>query len=86
MHGGVSGAYWFGEAAAVGATFVVRAGLRYAEGSAQDLQPRGGLGFLWRNQHLWGLQLDYAFVPMGELGAYHYATVGIVLPSPGERN
>jgi len=80
MHGGVGGLYWFGKLNAPGATFFLRAGLRYAAQSAQVYQPRGGLGVLWRTKAKWGFQFDYAVVPIGELGMYHYATVGMRLP------
>ncbi len=80
VNGGLGGVYWFGRPGEPGATFFVRGGLRYAAESAQTFQPRAGLGVIWRTAKQWGLQFDYAAVPIGELGMYHYATVGVRLP------
>jgi len=81
-HGGIGGLYWFGRPNEQGVTFFLRGGVRYAAESAQVIQPRGGLGFLWRTGNQWGIQFDYAIVPIGELGMYHYATIGLRLPPP----
>ena len=80
MHGGIGGVYWFGNMADPGAVLVLRAGLRSATGSAQALQPRGGLGVIWRGAEGWAVQFDYAVSPIGELGFFHYATVGLRIP------
>jgi hypothetical protein len=80
VHGGLGLVYWFGRLAASGTTFFLRAGVRSAEGSAQTVQPRGGIGVLWRSAAGLGLQFDYAAVPIGELGWYHYVTLGVRLP------
>jgi len=87
MHGGLGGLYWFGRPNAPGMTLYLRAGGWYAAGGAQEIQPRGGLGVLWRTGSGWGVQFDYAVVPAGELGMYHYASLGVRLPPsrPGER-
>ena len=87
MQGGLGGLYWFGRPNAPGMTLYLRAGGWYAAGGAQEIQPRGGLGILWRTGSGWGVQFDYAVVPAGEMGMYHYATLGVRLPpsKPGER-
>ena len=77
VNGGLGGLYWFGRSDSPGATFFLRAGLRYAGESAQEIQPRGGLGFLWRMESGTGLQFDYAVVPMGALGLSHYVTMAL---------
>jgi len=86
VHAGMGGVYWFGYPGATGFTLYIRAGFRYGPGSVQIAQPRGGLGVLWRQSSGWGWQFDYAIVPIGELGVYHYATLGIrfapATPSP----
>jgi hypothetical protein len=83
MQGGAGVVYWFGRLNEPGFTFFVRAGARYAERSAAEIQPRAGIGLLWRSGNNWGVQFDYAAVPIGELGIYHYATIGVRLP-PGK--
>ena len=85
FHGGAGALYWFGRLDQPGMTFFLRGGVRYARMSAQEIQPRAGLGTLWRSESGWGAQFDYAFVPAGELGAYHYGTIGIRLPSARPR-
>ena len=79
LHGGAGAVYWLGDAREAGVTYFLRAGLRYAQASAAPVQPRAGLGVLWRGLKGWGLQFDYAFVPLGDLGVTHYATLGLRL-------
>jgi len=86
MHGGVGGVYWFGGLNEPGFTFFLRAGVRYADRSAEEIQPRAGIGALWRSEDNWGVQFDYAVVPMGEMGMYHYATIGVRLPPAKPRS
>ncbi len=80
LHGGLGAVYWFGNMSESGTTVLLRAGLRSASGSAEMLQPRAGLGCLWRAANGWAVQFDYAVSPIGELGVFHYATVGVRLP------
>ena len=80
MHGGLGLAYWFGKPWSSGITLYLRAGAWYAESGSQILQPRGGIGVLWRNGTGLGVQFDYAVVPAGELGMYHYVSLGLRLP------
>jgi len=71
---------WVGRPGMTDLTFSLRLGLRYAAGSAAVIQPRAGLGVLWRLPTGLALQFDYAVVPIGELGWYHYVTLGVRLP------
>jgi len=82
VHGGAGITYWFGNPTREGITVSLRGGARYFGESAQEFQPRGGLGILWRNPLGWGVQFDYAFVPLGELGAFNYVTMCVRLPEP----
>lgn len=77
LSGGAGAVYWLGDTTQPGATYFLRAGVRYAQASIQTVQPRGGVGVLWRSGPGWGLQFDYAFVPLGELGITHYATLAL---------
>jgi hypothetical protein len=81
---GAGATWWIGRLAGPGQTFFVRAGARYAAGTAQVIQPRAGIGVLTRTSRDLGFQVDYAIAPMGELGFFHYVTVGLKLPSPSE--
>jgi len=80
IHGGLGGVYRVGRPGGKGMTLYLRSGLKYAQGSAQEVQPRVGVGLLWRAPSGYGLQFDYAYVPIGELGAYHYGSLGVGLP------
>jgi hypothetical protein len=83
LEGGAGLSYWFGRPTGSGSTAFIRLGVRYQQGNVAPVQPRGGVGFLWRSAEQWGFQLDYAIVPLGELGLLHYATLGIRFqPSP----
>jgi len=84
VHGGAGAVYWFGAPSAAGCTLSLRAGVREASGSAQVTQPRAGIGMLWRSPRGWGLQFDYAIVPLGELGYLHYATLAVRIAPPVE--
>jgi hypothetical protein len=86
MHGGLGGLYWFGKPDSAGMTFFVRGGVRYAAASAQTIQPHAGMGVLWRGASEFGVQFDYAIVPVGELGMFNYATLGIRLPPSVRRH
>lgn len=86
LHGGLGGLYWFGRPDQVGVTFYLRTGIRHVPESALLIQPRGGLGVLWRNKGQWGFQFDYAVVPVGDLGVFHYASLGMRLPSHTSRS
>lgn len=77
--GGAGALYWFGDPSGDGATLFIRAGVRYQEMSAQIIQPRVGIGFLWRRGRMPGFQFDYAMAPLGGLGLTHYASLGVRL-------
>jgi hypothetical protein len=85
MHGGAGAMYWFGRPNEPGFTLFIRAGMRYADRSAEEIQPRGGIGLLWRTAGEWGVQFDYAAVPSGELGMYHYGSLSLRLPPRAPR-
>jgi len=76
---GAGAVYWFGRLGDPGGTLFVRLGLKHAPASAQSIQPRAGLGLLWRLPSGLGLQFDYALSTLGELGLVHYATIGLRL-------
>lgn len=76
---GIGGVYWFGRIDQPGFTFFLRAGARCAPHTAQLVQPRGGLGLLWRQMNGFGLQYDYTIAPIGELGFFHYAGLALRL-------
>lgn len=80
LHGSLATVYWFGRPSEPGMTLFLRGGLKIAQASAQPYQPRAGAGWLWRRPTEWGVQVDYAFVPLGDLGAYHYLTIGTRIP------
>jgi len=77
VHGGLGAVYWFGRPDSSGLTLSLRGGLRVMSQSAQEVQPRGGLGLLWRWGEHWGIQFDYAYAPMGDLGNLQYATLAL---------
>ena len=79
---GAGATWWIGRLAGPGQTLFLRAGARYAAGTAQTIQPRAGIGVLTRTSRELGFQVDYAIAPMGELGLFHYVTMGIKVPSP----
>lgn len=78
--GGLGGVYRFGKTDGGGMALLMRLGMRYADGSAQVWQPRGGVGVMWGNEEGIGLRLDYSVVPIGELGYYHYISLGMMIP------
>lgn len=78
--GGLGFVYWFGNHAREGLTYSVRGGGEYGKGSVESLRPRCGLGVLWRATGGWGVQFDYAYAPMGELGAFNCLTLSMRLP------
>ena len=80
LTGGFGFVYWFGNHSREGMTFTLRGGAEYGRGSVEMMRPRGGLGVLWRGAGGWGLQFDYAYAPMGELGAFNYITLSMRLP------
>jgi len=77
--GGAGALYWFGDPSTEGVTLFIRAGMRYQEMSAQVVQPRGGIGILWRGDGMPGFQFDYAMAPLGGLGLTHYVSLGVRL-------
>jgi len=77
VHGGLGGVYWFGRPDSSGITVSFRGGVRLMPQSVQEVQPRGGLGVLWRWGEKWGIQFDYAYAPMGNLGSLQYATLAV---------
>jgi hypothetical protein len=78
--GGLGLVYWFGNHAREGRTYSLRGGMEYGRGSVEEWRPRFGLGILWRTAGGWGLQFDYAYAPMGELGNFNYLTLSMRLP------
>ena len=80
LHGGLGGVYWLGRPGQAGKTFFLRGGVRSAAGSAQAVQPHGGLGVLWRMASGWGVQCDLAAAPLGALGLTSCATLGVRMP------
>lgn len=79
--GGSGVVYWFGDYDGPGFTLFLRGGGQMAPGEISNFRITGGIGLLWRNASGWGLQVDYAVIPLDDLGSYSYATVGIKMPS-----
>jgi len=79
LHAGLGGSYWFGHSTGIGSTFFVRAGVRHTAQSIQSIGPHAGLGYRWRSASGFGIQLDYAIVPLGALGTFNYMTVSFLL-------
>lgn len=86
VHGGAGAVYWFGQPTKRGTSFFIRAGGWYGPESAQTIQPRAGLGVLFRQGPGLGVNFDYAVVPIGELGFYHYASIGVRLATLGGKS
>jgi len=80
VHAGLGGVYWVGRPGQAGKTLFLRGGVRSATGSAQAVQPHGGLGILWRMASGWGMQCDVAAAPLGALGLVTCATLGVRVP------
>jgi len=78
--GGLGFVYWFGNHSREGLTYSLRGGGEFGKGSVESVRPRFGLGVLWRAIGGWGVQFDYAYAPMGELGAFNYLTLSMRLP------
>jgi hypothetical protein len=53
--------------------------VKSASQTAEAVQPRAGIGVLWRTTAGWAVQFDYAFVPIGELGSFNYGTLSLRL-------
>jgi hypothetical protein len=79
LHGSLGATYWIGKASEPGGTYYIRLGVKSASQTAQAVQPRAGIGVLWRTAAGWAVQFDYAFVPIGELGNFNYATLSLRL-------
>ena len=80
--GGLGVFYRFGRPDRKGWTVFLRNGIRCAPDSAQTASFQGGLGVLWTGEDGTGVELDLAMVPLGELGYYKYATIGVRFPVP----
>jgi len=77
FHSSLGALSWIGRPTEQGVTYFGRVGVREAQASAQVWRPHAGLGVLWKNRAGLGVQFDYAVVPNGDLGNFHYATLSI---------
>jgi hypothetical protein len=78
--GGLGVVYYLGRLGDAGTTLFLRGGARLVSGGIRQIDPRYGLGLLWRGRAKYGFQFDYSLVPRGEMGYLHYVSMGIRFP------
>jgi len=81
---GVGAACWF-KAPESPRWFFLRAGARYVQGGVATVEPRAGVGVLWRQWSGIGVEFDYAAVSAGAMGLFHYVTLTVRMPEARER-
>jgi hypothetical protein len=79
-HLGAGAVAWLGRPRDEGLTWFLRGGVRSVPSGSRTIQPRAGAGVAWRTSSGWGMQLDWAAVPLGVLGWNNTLTASVRIP------